>query len=96
MSEAQLLTDIDPNADLLKQINAQEAQCLTSAHTRYCLINGVKIDILDIEAREIPGRDNYWEYYYRTKNTMSFLMSRNLSIVDDVPMLEIIFSKELE
>ena len=83
--------------DLLKQVQAKEAECLTTIHARFCLLKGVKININDLHPKEIPGRGNYWEYWINLKGQIPYLlMSRELKIVDNEPVLEITFNKELQ
>ena len=91
----------NPAADLLKQIEIQEAECLNQILTRFCLLNGLKIDILKCETREFPDRPNYWEYYYRGNAPklpgimVHFLMGRELLIENNQPVLNVTFNKDL-
>ena len=88
--------DIDPNEELLKQIELRETQCFEQVFTRFSILKAQVRDISCIEHREFADRPNYWEYYYVNGKFTYMLMSRELKVIDDIPTLEITFNKELE
>lgn len=88
----------DDLARAVDDINAKEAECLHTIHSRFCILNGISINIKDISRYHPDKRlkPNYWEYWYRweTKEE-AFLMSRELSIQSGEIKLDITFSKDL-
>lgn len=97
-----LQQDVDPSAEFLKQVAIKEAECLDRILTRFCLLNGLPINISKVEHQIFEGRDNYYELFYigpirKSKNIKHFLMSRDLKIVpgQTFPVLEIKFNPDL-
>lgn len=84
---------------MLKAIADQEAQCLLTIHSRYCLIKGFEINVADV-SRYQPDkklRPNYWEFWYKwNKPEQYFLMSRDVEVDASANAhLFIAFNKEL-
>lgn len=79
-------------------INAKEAECLSTIHSRFCILNSIPILVSDI-SRYQPDKTlkpNYWEYWYKWETKQeAFLMSRELSIQNGEIKLDITFSKSL-
>lgn len=82
--------------DLSEQINKRENDCLNSIYTRFCLLKGLWVDFRHVKRKSYPGRPNYWEYWYKIDTPKQyFLMSREFKLENNVPKLNITFSKEL-
>lgn len=82
----------------IDQINAKEAECLRTIHSRFCILKSVPIFVADI-SRYQPDkrlRPNYWEYWYCWETVdQAFLMSREVYIQDGEIKLDITFNKDL-
>ena len=103
----ELLTDTNPNeSEFVKQflndVKVKEAECFDRVFTRFCLLNGVKIDIAKIDFESHPQRPNFTAYYYRgiiPKSNLQrhFLMSRDLieKPGEYLPVLNITFNANL-
>lgn len=96
METENIIKTLEAVDELSEQINLKESDCLVKIFTRFCLLHGLLIDFDQIRRKNFSERPNYWEYWYKygTKQQF-FLMSRELLVNDNVPALNIVFSKAL-
>jgi UDP-glucose 4-epimerase len=81
---------------LINQVVAKEREKLDAVFIRYCIKYKKVMDYSKIKPVNLPHKKNYTEYYYRNTNgTIYLLMTAELKVVENTPVLEIIPNKEL-
>ena len=82
-------------AEITAWANNKEAECLDRVLNRLCWLKGWPVDIKHVNCVKKTGwPETYYELWYTYKEQI-FLMSRDFKIIDDKPVLEITFNKEL-
>lgn len=85
--------------EIVQQIQAQEAECLRTIHTRYCILNGLPMAAAADVQCYTPDkrlRPNYREYWFHFgMPDQYFLMGRDLESDGINHTLNITFNKEL-
>lgn len=98
LSDNNITPPKSPIDAMMDDIAKQEAECLKTIHTRYCILKMLPISIADVQRYQPSKKQmpHYYEYWYKFGTKAQYmLMTRDLKQDAEGVNLIILFNKEL-